>query len=380
MLLDATDLIVPVRRCLRSDTAVPTSWTAEELSGGFGNPVTAGVFRVSGAADDTSGPVSWRMVLKAYQDPRAVGMAHLGSADDHWNYWRRELDLATSPFFDDLPGFFSVPAVYGTEERADGQVWIWTENVHDAGAAWDEARFVDVAYRVGRFSGTYPAGTPLPANRSLCPDFAGSWIRTLLDVFPYLTDPDDRRWFWEHPTVVRLLGPPTANPLLAFVDDVDRHRAVLGLLPQTLCHRDLWPTNILWPTPQRCVVIDWGMVGPGPVGEDLAQLSYGAYELGIAERLIAAYVAGLRASGWTGPEDVVHYAHEASAAVRNGFLLIGLLHGPVTEPQRITTHPEAAAVITDAVVGDHPGIVQVVAAATTNAMAMLGDVERHLAS
>lgn len=179
--------------------------------------------------------------------------------------------------------------------------------------------------------------------------------------------------------VTALLGAAKNNPLLAFADALDRHRAVLDQLPQTLCHRDLWQTNILWPTSERCVVIDWGIVGPGPVGEDLAQLSWSAHDLGITSQLADAYVAGLRGSGWTGEEVLVRYAHAASVAVRHGFLLLGLLHGGPADLRRISSGRAAAARITADALEGFSDLAAVAGEAATTAMAMVDEVAHHLA-
>ena len=64
-------------------------------------------------------------------------------------------------------------------------------------------------------------------------------------------------WSWSSST--------DPEPLLAVLDD----------MPQTLCHHDTNIDNLLvrqGPDGPELVVIDWQMVGPGPVGSDLGQL------------------------------------------------------------------------------------------------------------
>lgn len=341
------DLTGPVRRLVRSDTAVPTSWVADELTGGYGNPATAGIHRVRGTAIGPDESMAWDMVVKIIQDPAKVGMGFLGSASDHWNYWRREAELHVSGFFDRLPDVFSYPVCFGVDERRNGDVWLWLEHVPDAGDRWTAQRFDDVAYRAGRFNGAFVAGRPLPDVDALQHDFMRSWGRTLTDVLPYLADPHGARWFWNHPGIVELFGPPESSSVRRFLHDLDRHHAALDRLPRTLCHRDLWLTNVLWPDPDRCVLIDWGLAGTGPVGEELVQLTWSATDRELTIDPMVPYLTGLRDKGWVGDETLVHYGQMASFGARVGPLLIIELHDTDGLRKPVRSEADAAALITD---------------------------------
>jgi hypothetical protein len=192
------------------------------------------------------------------------------------------------------------------------------DHVSDVGAPWTAERYHDIAHRAGRFNGAYVGGARPPARHLLHAGFARSWVHTLIDeLLPYLTDPAQRRRFWQRPGIVGLLGPPADDSLLRFLEDVDQHLTTLERLPSTLCHRDMWPPNLRWPAEGLCVLIDWGFVGMGPIGEDLVQLVWSASDHGVAIEPVPPYLAGPRSTGCDGDERLVRYALAASYTGRD---------------------------------------------------------------
>jgi hypothetical protein len=342
-----TDLTVPVRTLLDSHDADPTAWTTEQLRGGYGNPVTAGIYRVAGTADEAGEPTNWRMVLKICHDPAKIGLGFLGTDERHWNYWKREPQLYASRFFDHLPDYFRYPKCYSVVTQANGDIWMWLEDLGAAEAEWNERRAEDLAYRLGRFNGVYLGDRPMPSDQVLIYPFARSWIETgMKHLFPYVTDPLAESHFWEHAGVVTLLGAGDDVALRTFLNDLDRHLTALDRLPQTLCHRDVWPTNLMWPEHSRDVLIDWGMTGVGAVGEDLVQPTWWAAKNGLIIDLVHSYLMGLRDAGWSGDETLVRYGWAASFAVRMSVLLIGELHGGFDQLAAAPSGHEAARLIT----------------------------------
>ena len=98
---------------------VEIAWQVAPLGGGFGNPVSLGLYRVSGQGHDGGRDFDWSLVLKMVQSPANVGMAQLGGGDDmtHWNYWRREALLHASSLLAGLPPGLEAPRCYGVAER-----------------------------------------------------------------------------------------------------------------------------------------------------------------------------------------------------------------------------------------------------------------------
>src|SRR5207245_2459829 len=60
--LDDEALAGPVERCLDSSTARIRAWEIEALGIGIGNPVSVGVYRVSGTAEDRGAVIPWSLV------------------------------------------------------------------------------------------------------------------------------------------------------------------------------------------------------------------------------------------------------------------------------------------------------------------------------
>ncbi len=60
-------LTAPVHRALHSDTLEVLNWQSHHFGGGFGNPVSLGLYRVTGATQDQGETVPCSLVLKMAQ-------------------------------------------------------------------------------------------------------------------------------------------------------------------------------------------------------------------------------------------------------------------------------------------------------------------------
>jgi aminoglycoside/choline kinase family phosphotransferase len=145
---------------------------------------------------------------------------------------------------------------------------------------------------------------------------------------------------WKLPSIRHAFPPTMANRLKLLWGQREDFLAALDRLPQTLCHRDVFPANLL--TRRRgdgqkeTVALDWAFVGIGPVGEDLPSLialsappemrGIGPAEL--QKPVFEAYVQGLHEAGWAGDARLVRLGYAASAALRYACLTAGvvLLH------------------------------------------------------
>jgi len=104
--------------------------------------------------------------------------------------------------------------------------------------------------------------------------------------------------------------------------------AALERLPQTLCHLDAFPGNLLAHEnaagEQQTVALDWAFIGLAAVGEEVGHLIAWSLLLGVvaaseAEELravvLAGYTEGLREAGWAVNAEALTRAVIGGAAI-----------------------------------------------------------------
>jgi len=341
--LDRGDLLAPLRRMTGRPAAEALAWRVAQLGGGFGNPVSRGLYRVSGEGRDGENVFHWSLVLKAVQSPANVGMAHLGGGDDvtHWNYWRREAFVYQSDLLARLPAGVAAPRCYGVTEQPGDVYWLWLEAIADEfGGQWPVARYGLAARHLGRLSGAYLAGWTAAdypwLGRSLPRQFAGD----LATFAPWSADAASIAAALAHPLCRRLFSAAGQDAFAACLLGYPRLLDALDRLPQTLGHQDAYPTNLMSRRDangeQITVALDWALAGIAPIGSDMAQLFIGLIEngddldLAAAERLaLDNYLQGLRDMGWSGDEAAARFGFIATTVFRLTFMLVFFLGGPV---------------------------------------------------
>ena len=295
-------------------------WRVKQIGGGLGNPVSVGLYRVSGMGQDGDKRVAWSSILKVIQSPANAGWSGMGEGEDqtHWNYWKRELFVYRSGLLDGLPDGLLAPRCYGTVELAGNIACLWLEDVTDVDEnAWTLDRFGLTARHIGRLNGHFIA-------EGLVPDY------------PWLSQNRIRQWAfgfpewqtasWEHPLALARFPMPESEALRRMHSEKERFIARLDRLPQTLCHGDTYPTNFKTRHSGdgriKTVALDWALASIAPVGFDLGQLVFGAH-LNLAEFRLAdidrvlfeSYLAGLRDSGCMTDSAHVRFGYTASAAL-----------------------------------------------------------------
>jgi hypothetical protein len=104
----------------------------------------------------------------------------------------------------------------------------------------------------------------------------------------------------------------------------DQVLAAVEAVPRTLCHLDVWPTNLI-DDGGTSVLLDWSFTGEGALGEDAANLivdsvTDGLMDAALLPEIAAAvtdgYIAGLADGGWAGPPDSVRRAIAVCGAAK----------------------------------------------------------------
>ena len=146
--------------------------------------------------------------------------------------------------------------------------WRWRTCPASISDPWKLGQFQLVARHLGQFNGAYLAGRRLPADSWLSIDWLQEWTARMepLDLLTAARD---------HPLVQQIFSPAMRSALASLAADRRLLLDALSKLPQTLCHRDVFPRNaFLRRTAEgaQTVAIDWAFCGPGPVGSDLVPL------------------------------------------------------------------------------------------------------------
>jgi Phosphotransferase enzyme family len=284
----------------------------EELTHNAGNQATGGIWRVAGPAG--------RAVVKVANAGRDAGAAWATSErGDHWNFWRREPLAYQSGFAQAAFGDAGVgaPRPLAMVEPHPGVLALWIEDVDGLpGPRWPVERLAEVAGRLGRAQAGW-AGRELPH-----PWLSRRWLRQYVGSKP-IREPVP----WDHPLAASAW---TAELRAGLRWLWERRAALLDLaeaLPQTLCHLDVWPMNLIarGGPGDEIVLLDWAFVGAGAVGEDIGNLIADSVADGLIDpdllpeidrAVTAAYLAGLRAGGWRGGDAEVRRAIAVTGAAK----------------------------------------------------------------
>jgi hypothetical protein len=266
--------------------------------------------------------------------------AHWAASDQphHWNWWRRELvayERRAVGAWDEAA--LDMPVLMDVVPRPDGGVELWLEDVAGKlGPRWEPADHATFARALGRAQARAAGGGPWQG---------WDWLsRGFLPDYPESQPVDEAVWTddeaWAHELVAPHLG--SLREELHRLH-VERHHwyGLLGRLPRTLCHLDVWPANLIARPDGRTVLLDWSFVGDGALGEDAGNLVpdivfdlfLPGERIGELDRSITgAYLAGLAEAGWDGDPRLVRLAMCASA-VKYHWLTPYMIRG-AGSPQR----------------------------------------------
>jgi hypothetical protein len=250
-------------------------WTVAPLAYNVFNPVSQGVYRVTGIAVSGGMSLPWSAMLKICRAPTSDELAQ--ATDDGRRIltetlrWDREGDAYASGLLDTLPDGLVAPRCLGVD-RHDGTLWIWLDEVIDESAQWDVERYAIAARHLGRLGGEYLAGRELPTNPWLSRGAIRAWSSYFSRSMPAILEDDT---IWAQPIVVDLFHAGARADLRAIWQERERWWDALEGLPQTLSHVDAFRANLMSRTvggEVTTVAIDWAFVGIAPLAADVAQL------------------------------------------------------------------------------------------------------------
>jgi hypothetical protein len=347
---DRAELTRVVRRALESETAEVGGWEVRPLAYDYTSPISGGIYRVAGTANEGEQRVVWSLVLKVVRSAAGVIMPNgevvprdLPDGPSFFGYWKREPLAYRAGVLENLPGGLTVPRCYGLSERSDGTIWLWLEEVAGGQQTrWTPERCMLAARTLGRFNGAYLSGRDVPVH----PYLDDGWLRSWLDVrCTGMIDGIRRTDAWEHPLVRGAFLQPVLDRVLRLWDDRELFLDALDRLPHTFCHRDAFRSNLLLcqdrSGQEGIVAIDWAYAGLGPVGEEIAPLIVaapvgGGPELApwiVEAPLFNSYLQGLSEACWHGEAWSVRFGFAASAALRYTFMTVAEMLGDIGDEQ-----------------------------------------------
>lgn len=331
--IEHSTLSTLVRTQLQDRGAELIDWRCQPIDGGTGEGL--GLWRVSGRANQQGQVTVWSLVLKILSPQTS------GSAINDWNYWRREAHVYESGLLQELPSGLATVRCYQVAEQDDGAVWLWVEDLGEqTTTAWTATHYRQVGRCLGQFNGRYLTGKTLPDH----PWLSRHWLHQWLDRAPGMSK---LATLADYPRVQRLYPLDVRQGYQKLWDKRASLLTILDHLPQTLCHRDAFPMNLLIANNNRSdtkfTAIDWAYTGIGAIGEDLAALVFAEVTvfrkipLTIAqERADAAvdgYIQGLHDIGWQGDTSLVHSGYLIASLLRFGVGMIPVSLNIVTNPK-----------------------------------------------
>jgi hypothetical protein len=188
------------------------------------------------------------------------------------------------------------------------------------------------------FNGHYLVSSRSPSEPWLNQWLRYAWAEEHVEIHRVASYRADLERTLQLPQVRRHFDSQTVGRITRLLDDQPTFMEWLARLPETLCHHDAALANLFAVSGPNGVVetvaVDWEKIGPGPIGAEIATLTFGTlrrceFDAAPADELDAAvfkgYVAGLREAGWHGAVELVRLGYTAAIALR-WTVLAGILH------------------------------------------------------
>ena len=288
----------------------------ESIAGHSINFITDGIFRLSGTAYIQEKEVPWSLVLKIIKRAEEEKNNPM-----HHNYWKREALVNQTNILNAFADVFYVPQCYKVEEKENGTIWIWMEEIkQNEQLDWSEEDFAFIARQLGIFNGIYLNKKIVHKEPWICQQWLKSWVD---GCTKYAVNPEQYYPLVQDTEIKHL-----------YFDYVNLHKDIhtifqsLQRLPQVLAHQDLSIQNMFIQGQKHWTLIDWQFLSMAAIGEDLGKL-FGvalsqqniSYEQGeyYENLLFTNYVDGLKQGGWNGNTNEARYGFCSSFALRSAW-------------------------------------------------------------
>ncbi len=325
--IDQATLTRLVRRSLGRQLVRIVDWNYHKIYGGASDTQDSGivgVYRFIGSGDDRGEPVSWSLILKAFDGAQGNDNPY------HCDYWKREPLFYQSELLKDHSGSLVAPTCFDVVEWDDGKCWVWLEDITDhLGTHWPLSRYSVAARHLGQLNGGYLAEKTLPNLPWLNNSRLNNWLELSESAIAKLPSVLD------HPMIMRWLIEDSAERIVQLWKERRSYLDVLAKLPQTLCHHDAFRRNLFARKnaagKEETIAIDWSYVGYGPVGAEIVasvaiNVAFGEVDINQLQELDRAvfegYLAGLQDAGWSGEPEVVRLGYAVSSALLWGLSIM----------------------------------------------------------
>jgi hypothetical protein len=325
-MVDVFDLLPPLRRMFHSDDVTAVEWAQGEPDGlpGFGG---GAVTRLTGTAVVDGQTRPWSLIRKRLVPPasRQADPSDRRETPSGYNYWERESLFYQSDLLDDFPEGFAAPRCFHTEETPEECI-LWLEEIRDEMRTWPLKRFGIAARHLGLWNGAYLETRAIPDYPWLT---VGMIEQRVPPAANRLGNLDELR---QHPTVRRGWPDDVAQGVLRIWREREQFFRVLRRLPPVLQHGDADRRNLMSRRGQNgereTVAIDWGYVGMGALGEEIAPTVISTVfwfrgvtvaQLPELEAIVLdGYLQGLRQAGWRGDLRLARLGYLCTVALRYG--------------------------------------------------------------
>lgn len=283
------------------------------------NFTTYGIYRFHGTANVDHQLIAWSIILKIIKPD-----SEEKNETSHHNYWKREALVHDAGVLSNVPKVISVPKCYLIEEKTDGTVWIWLEEIRaDNDRPFSEDEWAFIARQVGFFNGSYISNIPFPTEPWICRQWLRSWV---ISCKKYALDPF--QCYEQIKNEIEAID-SIWDRFTRFNMNMEKYISTLNLLPRVLAHQDLSKGNMYISNTshgRRLTLIDWQFMSLSGVGEDLGKLFGVAMSQNNIPRddsrtykdvLFQNYLEGLIHAGWEGDDLIPRYGFCVSVAARS---------------------------------------------------------------